>query len=554
MSGFERMIARIAPRWAVRRELARRQLEMIRKAHKRTFQAVSGGRMRQDIGSTSDSADKAISGDLAALRQHVRYGEYQSGIYAGPIRRIVNNVVGRGIILRAMVVASDDLDPRIRGPKITATEAERYNTLAERHFKKWGKEADQRLRHSWYDIQRLAQGALIRDGEVLVIGRTSARRGRQVPYCLEILEADRLQTPTKEIANPSIRNGVEYDNEGVPKTYYVLKTHPGEDVFAAIRRDDFEEIPAYFENGALKVVHLFDPVRPEQGRGYSQFAAGLMDIQDLDRYQEAEKYAAIMAASYVATIETENPTTFGASFGQSAGTDTGADDGDYTRREFDFAPGATFVGRPGEKLSFNQPARPSAAFGEYSYDLLAGPANALDIPPEVLAQKWAGLNYSNARTILLQFYMSCWLRQDFIIRRLCEPVYAAWTASAVAAGVLPGQYYGRRTDELLAAKWVPVVYRRWVDPAKEATGRETDLRTNVETLTDTVTELGRDPDEHLILRARELRKMKDLEAQYGITFPGLGNAPAAARNEENEDEDETRGRQGPAVLSVARPR
>ncbi len=358
------------------------------------------------------------------------------------------------------------------------------------------KDADRRMLQSFYGIQRLALAALLRDGEVLVVGRTSARPGRTLPYCVEVLECDRLGTPLSEARNPRVRHGVEYDEEGAPKYYFILRQHPGESIIAAVRRDDYEQVEAFNPNGTRKVIHLFDPVRPEQTRGYSAFGPGLLDAQDLDRYREAEKYGAIMAASHVATIQTENPQAFAGAFAQAAATDTGADGEEYTRREFDFAPGATFVGKPGEKIDFNNPSRPSSAFSEYSYDLLQGPANALDIPPEVFAQRWAGLNYSNARTILIQFYASCWIRQGLLINHLCAPIYASVVAAAVAAGLLPASHYGRRTPELLAASWVPMVYRRWIDPAKESAGRETDLRSNVETLTDTLTELGKDPDEH----------------------------------------------------------
>jgi capsid protein len=174
------------------------------------------------------------------------------------------------------------------------------------------------------------------------------------------------------------------------------------------------------------------------------------------------------------------------------------------------------------------------------------------MPPEVLAQRWSGLNYSNARTILMQFYASCWIRQGYLINHLCGPVYANLVASAVAAGLLPGTHYGRRTHELLSATWVPMVYRRWIDPAKESGGRETDLRTNVETLTETITELGRDPDEHLEQRARELKRMRELEKKYGVTFPGLGSAPAAAADNDDGDEDGEEGTPR-SVLSIVRP-
>ena len=73
--------------------------------------------------------------------------------------------------------------------------ADRINRAAEAEFKKWNKQADKRLTLSFYEIQRLACGALERDGECLIVLRTSNRRDRRVPLCLEGLESDRLATP-----------------------------------------------------------------------------------------------------------------------------------------------------------------------------------------------------------------------------------------------------------------------------------------------------------------------------------------------------------------------
>jgi hypothetical protein len=76
----------------------------------------------------------------------------------------------------------------------------------------------------------------------------------------------------------------------------------------------------------------------------------------------------------------------------------------------------------------------------------------------------------------------------------------------------------------------------------------------VETLTDTLTELGKDPDEHLEQRARELKRIKDLEEKYGVTFPGLG-AGAKEQNDGGKDEagDDDARAAGRPVLQVIRP-
>jgi lambda family phage portal protein len=551
---LDSIIRQISPSWAFRRARARIQHDLIsdfKPATRRTFEAVSKNRTRYDFKSTSASADSAIAGDQAALREHVRQLEYDNGQVAGPIRRIVNHVIGRGIMMRS-TVAPDPPEAGTIIPRIDHVTAERFSFWAERFMDQWSKHADMRLIHSFYGLQRLACSALFgRDGETLLIGRISTRRDRLIPYCLELLETDRLRTPFSEIKNPKIRSGIEYDDEGVPKTYFILKRHPGESFIAAMKREDFEEVPAFFENGQKKVLYLYDPVRPEQTRGYSQFAAGLTDMQDAERYKEAEKFAALMAACTVAAIKTKSPNDFSSYFGDTptAGAGEEGSGGAGYQRRYDFAPGELWNLAENEEIEFNDPKRPNTGFGEYMYNLYQGPANAIDIPPEVLTQNWRNLNYSNARTILLWFYGSCWIRQDYIINHLCRPVYENVVSWLIAKGLF--QKNGvrppwlQRKEDLLKSSWVPQVYRRWVDPAREANGRQTDLANNIETLTDTCAEQGKDIDEHLNKRARELKKMKDLEEAYGIKFPGpaktaQASEPNADANEDTEDERKKR--------------
>ena len=46
--------------------------------------------------SSFQSPDAAVKNDIAGLRAQVRHLEFNNGFVSGPIRRIVNNVVGTG--------------------------------------------------------------------------------------------------------------------------------------------------------------------------------------------------------------------------------------------------------------------------------------------------------------------------------------------------------------------------------------------------------------------------------------------------------------------------
>jgi len=523
----KQVVSKIAPGLALKREIAQRRLnrlEELTPKNRRSFDAVSANRLRYDFLSPNNSADEALSG-ADKLRRHVRQMEYNNGFVCGPIIRIVNNVVGLGFQFQSRVTADEEGSRRI--PKIRQHDAELFNRDMERAFRKWSKKADKRLNLTFNGLLRQVEGALVRDGEVLVIGRNSTRRDRLIPYCLDVLEIDRLETPMSEINNPKIRNGIRYDREGVPKSYFVLKQHPGETVRSPRSiSNDYDETPAFNRNGTRKVIHLFNPLRPEQSRGFSAFASALKDYQDVDRYREAEIMAALEAACLTGIVETPDPTGFQAN--RTVGNLSEEDGDDTERRIHEFAPGEWHYLNSGEKVQIFHPSRPNDAFGDFTDQLLRGPANALDMPPELLTQDWKGMNYSNARTVLLQFYISCRLRQQFLKDHFCAPVYENVARSLVAMGLVQALSFDRRMDDWLEHAWIPPGWS-WVDPIKEAKGKEIEVENNFETLTDVCAARGKDLEETLRTRARELKLKLDLEKEFGVQFPSkkAGAQPAA---------------------------
>lgn len=545
MSWTNKQIAKIFPTFALKREIIQRRLERLEKFKpQRSFEAVMGDRLRSDFLVPKNSADSALQGS-DKLRQHIRQLEYNNGFMSGPILRIVNNVVGQGIHFQSRVMADKNRNEPF--PTITQKRADRFNFEAERGYRIWGRKADKRLISNIVEIQRIVQGALERDGEILIIGRSSEKKDRIIPYCLEVLEIDRLMTPVSEFKNPRMRNGILYDQEGVPEIYFILKRHPGETYPWGLqqgeswsgglgtRPEDFEQIPAFNPNGTRKVLHLFNVVRPEQSRGYSRFAAGLKDFQDLERYREAEIYAALEDACLTGIVTTPQPEDF-----QQAYTDgniLSPSSEDHTQRYHEFAPGKWNYLAPGEEIKVHAPSRPNPKIDEFINHLLRGPANALDIPPEILSQNWKDMNYSNARTVLLQAYLSFRVRQRYLIDHFCAPVYENVLHGLVVKGHVQSEGFDRRKDDFLRHIWIPPGWA-WVDPVKEAKGKEIELKENMETLTEIEASKGRDIDEHLELRAIELRKMKDLEEKYDIKFHQVSNQipenPMAGQQTENQ--------------------
>ena len=505
---FRDLYSKIFPERALRRALAKQRLERLGKI--RSLDQVAGGRSRFSFNTTTNDMDSEISDNIEDLRSQIRNYELTNGTILGGFKRIVKNVVGKGIRLNAGITADDPEDRMV--PAINEKQALQANKLIEKYFKIWNKQADKRLMLNFYGsngIQGIIEHALLRDNEVLIIGRNSNRPGRLIPYCLEVLEADRLQTPPGAIGDPYVKGGVRFDSEGVPKTYYVLKEHPGNTLNLKNTRDeDYEEIPAYNDNGTKKVMFLFNPIRPEQTRAISFAASGLKDIQDADRIMDAEKLAALEDACVIGTVTSTSPSSW---------TETsGKDDYDYIH---EFAPNQIKYLYPGEKFEAHRPQRPHNNFEAFLQQVWSGPANAYDVPPEVFLQKWQGMNYSNARTVLLQFYATCIERQEYLIDYFCNHVYENVFRWFIVKGFIPENSFRSREYDWLKHSWIAPGWQ-WVDPKKEADGKQVEIDTGLETISGTILSKGKDPRETLEERAKEQKFIQELEKKYNVVmFP-----------------------------------
>jgi lambda family phage portal protein len=445
---------------------------------------------------------------------------------------MANNIIGQGIRPQGRVKEDGPYDTPTGVEKITEEIAKRFNYQAEKNYRVWAKKASSDMRMNAGELQSLALRSMIGDGEVLAVLRSSGRRDRLIPLAVELIEIDRLSTPPSMITDKLVRNGIRFDEEGVPETYYVLKRHPGSTNIQTISSmTDYEEIEAYGSNGLKKVLHLYDILRPGQSRGYTPFAAGLGDIQDLARYREAVIVAARVGACLAAFIE--RPSAYGAAQQNSTSTNNQL----ITK----FEPGMIKYTNPGEKVTPFTPSQPQNQFGEFTKQILLTAANALDIPYEIFANDWAGMNYSNARTVLLQAYMAFRVYQRYMVNHFCIPIWENLISDLIVQNKLTAPGFGLRKDDYFQASWVPPGWQ-WVDPLKESKAAQNDIENLIATLSDTLAGRGDDWEETLEQRARELKRIKDLEEKYEIKMkpekPGTSDTTDAGGDEGGKKDEE----------------
>jgi len=505
---IERSIRLVSPRWAFKREMSRFGLDFMASG---SYRGARTARPHDQWLPGGGSADQDILMDLSKLRERSRDLNRNEGIAAGATNAVVNNVVGSGLMPQSQINADRlNLDQK---------KAFELQIQAETAWLRWKRNADSTNRLDFDDIQALIQRQILENGEVLFLPLMIATR-RPYSLALELIEADRLTTPPgKSTLDDRMRSGIEFGLRGQPVAYWIKKSHPGSWSYGPYRIDDYKRIPAWNTLGRPNVFHLFHQMRPGQSRGVPWFAPALDIFKNMADYMEAELVAARVAACYALLVTSSNP--------YNMATNAAAGETDAAGKPTEYLePGMIKYMGMGEDVKGFTPNRPGNTFGPFIERILRAIGVALDLPYEILAKDFSQTNYSSARASLLEARKFFQVRQTWLAKRLCQPCWEMVLEEAWLRGELDAPDFLQNKREYTRARWIPNGWQ-WVDPIKEAKGSEISLKNNMTTLSNILAGRGEDLDETLETRAREIKKIQDLEQKYAITFQQPKNSSLA---------------------------
>ncbi len=445
-----------------------------KRMHARQIMALSGGytgasknrRATKNWATSSGDADSDIIYDLPALRDRSRDLARNNPIATGAINTVVTNVVGTGVKLQASI------DRSVLG--LSEDQADEWEKNAERIFKIWSKECDLTRIQTFSELQDLIFRSVLESGDVFVIRRFEERAGEYFGLKLQVIEADRVDNP---LGVADFSGGVEIDNNGAPKAYHVMKYHPG--ASGKIDRD-FVKVPAFSKDGEKLVIHAYDRRRPGQSRGVPYLAPVIEALKQLDKYSEAELMAAVVSAMFTVFVKTED----GEGFAPSSGGDAGFD-----KSELELGNGMVIDLANGESIEVANPGRPNANFDPFFVSIVRQIGVALELPFEVLIKHFTA-SYSASRAALEQAWQFYRGRRDWLVTKLCNPVYEWVISEAVARGDLhaPGFFDDPIIREAyLSASWVGPS-RIQLDPLKEAKADRELIDIGVKTISEVTAE------------------------------------------------------------------
>jgi lambda family phage portal protein len=435
------------------------------------------------------SANAANSPEVRrVLRNRARYEVANNSYARGIVLTLAHDVVGTG--------------PRLQ---LFTTDADANNRI-EHEFQRWANAIGlaEKLR-----TMRMARA---QDGEGFALLISNPRLPTRVKLDLRLVEADQVATPDLDPLRAGAVDGIVFDESGNPVEYHVLKQHPGDQRFGlAMLPSDYERLPAE------SVIHWFRCDRPGQARGIPDIMPALPLFAQLRRFTLAVLAAAETAADFAGILYTDAPA------GGEADAAEPFEPIELEKRALLTMPG-------GWKMNQMEAQFPTTTYAEFKREILNEIARCLNMPFNVAAGNSSGYNYASGRLDHQTYFKAIRVDQSHIENVVLDRVLAAWLdEAALIPGLLPAGL-GPFADWPHQWFWDG---QEHVDPAKEASAQATRLANHTTTLAHEYARQGRDWEEALRQRAKELALMQEL----GLT-PAQAQPTPADQNEEESVDDE----------------
>ncbi|OYW87839.1 MAG: hypothetical protein B7Z23_13395, partial [Pseudomonadales bacterium 32-61-5] len=256
----------------------------------------------------------------------------------------------------------------------------------------------------------------------------------------------------------------------------------------------------------------------------------------LDRYSEAEVFAAVASAMFAIVTKTDDRGGLSplesAVTGQTPASGAG-DPAKGSSWDGTLTAGLAIDLGKDESVAAFAPGRPNPQFDPFMQAVLRQVGVALELPFEVLVKHFTA-SYSAARAALLDLWKFVKVRRNGFADMFCQPVYEAWMEEAVALGRIdaPGFF----DDPLLRAAYLG---SEWhgdgpgaIDPLKEATAIGKRLEINLTTLEREMAEYnGSDFETTIEQCGREREKL----GEAGLLTTTPAPAPADPSADPNAD-------------------
>lgn len=452
------------------------------------------------------SADADLLDELAVLTPRSRDLARNHPVASGVEQTLKDNIIGHQLRLSSQ--------PKYKLLGKDKDWATQWGNAVEDEFQTWADttECDAARTNTLHGLTLQIMNGVLVNGDAFAIIHWLPRPNSKWATCVQLIEADRVSTPTHLIGNTNIRNGVEINDVGEPIAYYVQKSHPGDRFrYLNSRIQKWERIPAFTEWGRRRIIHIYDKQRIEQSRGKPLFTAVLREFKVSGDYLGSELHAAAANALIAAFIESDLDPAVVTNLIASESDELADYWSEVASRKRKIESGTIPVLPLGTKISSFNSARPNTAFDSFMESIFRQISAGVNLPYELLLKDFSKTNYSSARAALLEAWRYFQGRRRWIQDAWLNEIYQSWLEEAVNRQFVDAPDYYENYNHFAYAKcrWV-FAGRGWVDQVKEAQAAKLRMEIGVSTLETECADQGLDWEEVLEQRKRERDRMEEL--------------------------------------------
>jgi len=480
MNLLDKAIAFFNPKKALEREVARKKIEILNTGYSNHGASTTKSSMKGWI-STGGGVKKDIYKNRKKLVERSRDLYMGAPVAQGVMKTINSNVIGSGLKLKSSI------DYETVG--VSEEEAETIETTIEKEFKLWADNKIEQMGVLNFDqVQDLVFLTILLNGECFVKFNYFLTPKNPYSLKLQIIEPDRVMTPSILQNDESIVDGVKIDSNNRISGYYVARKHPL-DVSGNVETDF---ISVYGKQEQLNILHIMLAERPEQVRGIPILSPVIEALKQLDRYTDADNAQGANIADHEVLDETEK-------------IDTNTDE------NIELSPGIVVGLNPGEKAKETNPGRPNAQFDPFVTSILRQIGAALEVPYELLIKHFTA-SYSASRAALLEAWKMFKKRRDWFSSNFTQVVYEEWLREAYLLGRVEMKNYGE--DPLLTKAWCGAQWngpsQGQLDPLKEVKASTLRVQQGFSTRTKETVELnGGDFEQNIRILAKEYKLLDE---------------------------------------------
>lgn len=542
----------IAPGWGAKRQSCRYRRKMVEKqvalfekmgSH---WPGVTESSLRDNRYINSHvSPDGAIEDDIEDLRERCVELYRGNTVAHSAVEGRVANEVGTGITCQPRVRVSETLDKE---------RAAEINDRLKDVCKRWSDHGvDKRRRLSLPAIQRLICRTYAIYGEAFLVLGQAPYKG-SIGLTIDVISPERVETPPEFMMDPLVRMGIRYTNQDEIVGYYVRYSHPHEDGVRHSTEHQFVE--RFDESGHERMIHIFDPMFPEQSRGIPWMATAMNRIKDLDDFFEAELIAKQIEAAFGLIFKggPEGVNPMDLAEGNASVKPTNGQ-----MREQDIQPGFIHYTSEESDVTTVDPQRPGSTFVPFVNSATRSIAGALAYPYELLAKDYKGVTFSSGRLSMLDGWLSFSMRQSVIIDQGMKPIHRRIVNDAIFVGEMDGLIdavdYLEQPHIYERHKWAGQG-KGFIDPLKEVNAHIKGNEGGIETKSTIFGEKGEDwedGEEQLDVEERkkielrmdrevwenEEREKRGLPPLQRTYTENIGGANKSTSDSDTASEDET---------------